>query len=246
MGGGPSSAPSVLIAHLLGCAMKLKPLSSFICLLCLLICSPIFCFAARKYGYEDDHHLTFRQIKDSIEDLRHELSNHEIEIRRYEEKLLNQESIIDGLRRNIHDTSSAQQFKSNEAALTLESKLSSLENTTKGLVSDLKQFKTHAQETHQAMALQKQKLEQVEKYQQHLTSQIESLQTALKSLMEAFSNKGEPQVYEQSGRNYKVKAGDSLEKIAKNHQTTVQALKELNQLTHDKIRVNQILQIPSS
>ncbi len=41
-----------------------------------------------------------------------------------------------------------------------------------------------------------------------------------------------------------VKEGDALEKIARAHKTTVAAIKEASQLTNEKIRVGQKLQVP--
>jgi len=65
------------------------------------------------------------------------------------------------------------------------------------------------------------------------------LQGALQSVLGALDVKVTP-----SETFYKVKNGDSLEKIAKNHHTTIQALKVANQLSNDRIVVGQTLQIP--
>ncbi|WP_251552258.1 LysM peptidoglycan-binding domain-containing protein [Neobacillus muris] len=43
---------------------------------------------------------------------------------------------------------------------------------------------------------------------------------------------------------YKVQSGDTLTKIAKMHQTTVNQLKTLNNLSSDRIYANQVLQVP--
>ena len=46
-------------------------------------------------------------------------------------------------------------------------------------------------------------------------------------------------------QTYKVKSGDSLSKIAKDHGTTVTAITKLNKLTTTKIKVGDILKIPA-
>jgi peptidoglycan endopeptidase LytE len=43
---------------------------------------------------------------------------------------------------------------------------------------------------------------------------------------------------------YTVKSGDSLEKIARAHKTTVEKIKKYNQFDQDLIVVGQILKIP--
>jgi LysM repeat protein len=48
----------------------------------------------------------------------------------------------------------------------------------------------------------------------------------------------------KSDKTYKVRSGDSLEKIAKMHQTDVATLKKLNDLANDRIVVDQELKLP--
>ena len=50
---------------------------------------------------------------------------------------------------------------------------------------------------------------------------------------------------ETGEQTYKVKSGDSLTRIAKDHGTTLTALRKLNHLTTDKIKVGDILKIPA-
>lgn len=68
-----------------------------------------------------------------------------------------------------------------------------------------------------------------------------NLQEAVQTLLEAINGK------KDSNKNvttYKVQSGDSLEKIAKKHKTTIQALKELNGLSKDSIIIGQKLKVP--
>ena len=51
---------------------------------------------------------------------------------------------------------------------------------------------------------------------------------------------------EENFITYIVKSGDSLYKIANNYQTTVEAIKNLNNLTSNLLSINQVLKIPKS
>ena len=50
----------------------------------------------------------------------------------------------------------------------------------------------------------------------------------------------------ESLKHVKVKKGDSLEKIAKTHQTTVSALKKANHLENEKLSIGQTLILPAA
>jgi LysM repeat protein len=223
----------------------------------VLFFSPLLLLAAAppvRQGYVQDPTTT--ALKESVADLRHQLDNHETEIRMYDEKISNLETIIDGVRDQLNDASKAhkEQLKGNSA--TLEGKIVGLETTSKAIVNDMRQFKTHADEASAALTQAQQKITDLEKVIERQNQDIEHLQSAMKSLMQVLqggdssstSAKGQdtpsspPPSY--SGITYRVKAGDSLEKIARSHQTTIQAIKDLNGLATDKIVVGKLLLIP--
>lgn len=78
-------------------------------------------------------------------------------------------------------------------------------------------------------------------WRQQTDQNIVHLQQSLQALAKAMSNSNEA-----SSELYVVKNGDSLEKIAKKHHTSVQALIDLNQLKSSKICSGQKLKLPAS
>lgn len=220
---------------------------------------PLFLLTAAPksgpYAYQDGYAIAIKEMRDSIDDLRHEINNHEAEIRTFDEKLTNLDSIIESVRDQFSDVSKSHKEQLKGSSANLEQKISSLEATEKGMVADLKQFKTHANETSTLLTQYKQKIESLEKTIDQQNQNIENLQAAMQSLMEALQVKPAPasknasksSVAPQSSTSslsYKVKAGDSLEKIARSHQVTIQALKEANGLITDRIVVGKNLIIP--
>lgn len=210
-------------------------------------------YIANYNGYYqgDENATAIKEMRDSIENIRHEVNNHETEIRMYEEKLTNFDAIIENVRDQLSDANKQhkEQLKGNSA--NLEEKINSLDSTTKGLVSDLRLFKAHANDATAALALYKQKINDLEKILEVQNQNIEHLQAAMKSLMdvlqvkESASSKATADISSGvSGNSYRVKSGDSLEKIARNHNTTIQIIKELNGLTNDKIVVGKVIKLP--
>lgn len=187
-----------------------------------------------------DQASPLREIRKAIQDLKHELSNHEAELRTFQEKLNNQDNTVEALRQQTHDAHLAQKESLKGNATTLEAKILSLETSTKSLIADIKQLKEHANESASALSQCTQRLSKFEKVLDVQNQNMVNLETALRTLMQV----SELKETTNSSKIYKVKSGDSLGEIAKNHQTTIRAIKELNHLTADKITVGQTLKIP--
>lgn len=203
--------------------------------ICILVLSLFFTSAApRGYGYEDP----LKQLQSKVEALRHEVSNHESEIRMAEERANNQEATISSLRQQLLDSNQASKEHLKGSAASIDSKVANLESFNKGIAADIVQLKSHANESSSVLAQYKQKINELEKIIDVQTQNIEHLQAAIKSLTEVLGGAA------SSEKTYKIKPGDSLEKIARANHTTIKAIKELNHLSNDRIVVGQTLQLP--
>jgi len=185
--------------------------------------------------------VTLRNMQENLEGMRHSHRNQENQLREFDQKFETLETIIDSLRKQLNDSSKAHKDHLSSSTSSLESKVGDLELAVKGTMADLRQFKDHANETSAALVQYQQRLRDQEKRLDQQTQMIDNLQSALKSVTEILSKETD----ESTAKIYRVKSGDSLEKIAQAHQTTVKAIKELNSLpNHDRIIINQKLKIP--
>ena len=175
------------------------------------------------YRYEQPAQPNVHELKDVVDTLRRELSNQTESMRMLEQKTITQDDIIDALQKEIELNREAQK----ERLKLSQGDLGSLQQEVKSL-SD------NAKETQDALKGYKTKLASLEK-------SIEGIQSAMNNLIELqrLSAGLEP-----DGKTYKVKAGDSLEKIARHNGTTIKALKEANNLTKDQIVIGQTLKLP--
>lgn len=225
---------------------KAKNLSLLLCVFMLIFFSSASAFAAppqRPAGSE------MQDMRDTVSNLRYQVSNHEQEIREFDEKLKNLDTIIESVRDQLSDATKSHKEQLKGTSQTTEGKLSALDTLCAGLVTDLRQFKTHANDSAVALAQYKQKIVELEKVIDQQNQNIEHLQAAMRALMDALGGKdaGAKVVacdVSEGGNSYRIKSGDSLEKIARSNQTTVQAIKDLNGMTTDKIVVGKVLLLP--
>lgn len=174
-----------------------------------------------------------------LADVRHALHNSNVEMEILEEKLQKQEQVIASLKKQLD----ANELSKNSASVTQQAsfvkRLELLEKFQEKLAADVRQMNSQAslalaklQTIEQQVAAHDGRLEEVVKLKSTLTSISKAINPRSSSL-------------ETSTSSYKIKQGDSLEKIARAHRISVDAIKRINGLDSDKIIVGQEIRIPS-
>lgn len=216
-------------------------LSTFI-LLCLSLFSLTLLQAAPayRYSYEED----IREIRENLDTLKHEVSNHDTELLMFDERVNNQESTVSSLRQQLLDANQVNKDLVKFNSASMETKLATIETSNKSLISDIHVLKNHANESATALNHYKNKVEELEQQLGKLHQNIESLQAAMRSLTEALKEGTVSENERPISKFYRIKTGDSLEKIARAHGTTIKAIKELNNLVNDRIVVGQSIKLP--
>jgi chromosome segregation ATPase len=192
------------------------------------------------------------EIHTLIDDVRYESANHEAELRCFEEKLNNQELALDSLWKQMNDSSqnSREQVKNN--IKSVQDQVATIESKAEKASTDVQQLKKHANESTDTLGQYQKKIASLEKAIDVMGQNIEHMHSALKSLMDALHIKDvaieiEKPSFNGGGNTYRVKAGDSLEKIARRNNVSLHKLREANNITggKDLIIVGQSLKIPT-
>lgn len=202
--------------------------------------------AVRRYSADEDNLTALREMRDSIDSMRHEVNNHETEIRMYGESVTNQEATLSSLRQQIQEATQFNKDQIKGSSVALEVKIAHLEAVNKSLMADMSQLKNHANEFADSLTQYKQKINELEKIIILQNHNIDNIQEAIRALVDALQLKDSKNLIapEGSSKVYRIKPGDSLEKIARSNNTTVKALKEINNLASDRIIVGQTIQLP--
>lgn len=207
----------------------------------------------------DDINTVLRQLKTGLTDLKHEMRNHEAEIRIFDSKQQSQEASFEHLKQQLIDDVQAQRDFVRASSVNVDGKIetlnqavNNLEDLNRNLTNDIRQIKTQSNDTVVVLGQYKQKISELENLLQVQSQQMQNLEAALQSMIEVWQAKEAAKEIikeiankaSESGKTYKVQSGDSLGKIAQIHKVSVQALRDANQLTNDRIIIGQTLKIP--
>lgn len=188
----------------------------FITTLCtLLLVGCTSSFTALR-GNQDS---AINDLRMEVADLRHALHGTDVEVKLLEERMESTEGSLAG----VH---------SNESK-DLERKIAFIEKNLEKLAGDLRSLSQFSTQTTATLSVYRQQIAQLD----GKLDEISKLRSTLSQLSRASPS--------EVSSAYQVKSGDSLEKIARKFQTSVDALKRENSLSSDKIVVGQQLAIPS-
>lgn len=173
------------------------------------------------------------------------VQNLETELNYLKQRISNQETTIDHLRDEVSSLLKAMKEVQAKSHETQDGRLNKMEKSLDKVVQDLKQFKTHSNETNALIDDVKKALSKQGQISDLQNKELKDFEKALKSLAQAMQkNIGLSSFKSSSDGSYRVQSGDTLEKIAKDLKVSISELKAVNSLKSDKIQVGQELRIP--
>jgi LysM repeat protein len=169
------------------------------------------------------------ELRMELADLKHTLKATQVEFSLLEEKV------------KSTDKSDNKLKEINAHLALLEKKITQLSQVQDKTLSDLRQLSSHANQSSAAFNQFQQKLSDYEheiQGQNRKLDEVNKLKGTLTSISKAMSPK-------PAQKTHKVKAGETLEKIARLYNVKSQTLKKLNGFESDRIAIGQEIQIPS-
>ncbi|MFA6916065.1 MAG: LysM peptidoglycan-binding domain-containing protein [Parachlamydiales bacterium] len=184
-----------------------------------------------------------------IVDLKRMSSNHESELRVLEEKLANQEDIIDSIRKDLKNSQKLLQEGMKEKSGSADQRLTLIEKNLQVISTEVAAYKQHLEKQNNALMALHERIANYESSMALQSNNINHLQIALQTLTEALQGPPiSPTVVNNNqdlnSNSYQVQPGDSLGKIAVKFGVSLKALREENKLSSDKIIAGQTLIIP--
>ncbi|MBX7067085.1 MAG: LysM peptidoglycan-binding domain-containing protein [Parachlamydiales bacterium] len=209
----------------------------FFCLglLVLVSCTPL------KSSPNDERHqleLTLHEVQTNLDDVRHDINCFQTELQILDGRIKYYENTLAALKQHDLEKQQARIEQLSVQIQALEKKWLSLEKNQGRDSEELGSLSSHANETTAALSQFKDRIGELEQEIHSQNRKFDEL-AKLKGHIEMLA-KG----IQGDFRLYRVKPGDSLDKIARAHKTSVEKIKKCNNLEQDLIVVGQELKIP--
>lgn len=205
-----------------------------------LLTLAVFCCAPSLHARPQSGYYANPEIDElriEIDDLKYALNTTQVDLGLLDERLKKQNNALNGVKGQAGGNSSLSLISSQVA--TLEKKVLGLEKTLEKAANDLRALNASVNQTlskvqhiETDLSLHDKRLDEVAKLKGTLTS----ISKAIGQQSASSTN---------STKTYCVKAGDSLEKIARNNKSSVDAIRKINNLSNDRINIGQELRLPN-
>jgi LysM repeat protein len=179
--------------------------------------------ASRHEEQTNQQIALFEEVRIALFDVKQTLNTQKLDLELLEEKV-------------------AKLDRRSEVSPALEQRLSTLEHLQEGAMSDIRSLNQFLKETASSLdQLQQQflTLDQRLKHESERLGEVANLRSTISSLSKAMSSHTQ-----NMGKTHRVRTGESLEKIARQYETSVEEIKRTNGLTTNKILIGQELKIP--
>lgn len=204
-------------------------------LLSLTSCSPL-----RTSPHDEKHQweLKLHEVQTNLDDLKHDINCFQTEIQILEGRIKYYENALASLKQQDVEKQQAKIEQLVSDLHLLEKKWESFEKSQEASQGNLTRLASHANETTAALSQFKNRIQEIEQdilAQNRRFDEFAKVKGSIETLARSF---------QPSYKIYKVRQGDTLEKIASAYNTKVEKIKKLNHLDRDLIVVDQELKIP--
>jgi LysM repeat protein len=177
------------------------------------------------------------ELRLELADVKHALHSTKVELQLLEEKHRNQDAVITSFKSNQGQNKTLKPDALSLQLSNVERRLAQLEKGIEKTSADLKQLTVHATQTNASLTQYRDRIQSIE----GRVEEVVKLKSTLNSISQAIQKKSPTS--EKTSETYRVKSGDSLDKIAKSHSTTAENLKKINGLDSDRITVGQEIKL---
>ncbi len=197
-------------------------------------CSPL-----RSSPNDEKHQLelTLHEMQTNLDDVRHDIHCFQTELQILDGRIKYYENTLTHLKQHDLEKQQAKLDQLFQQIQAMEKKWTTLEKVQQEDSHGLRELTSHANETSVSLTQFKERIDELEKgifTQNHRFDELAKLKGHIENLAKG----------KDGYKTYKVKPGDSLEKIARAHKTSVEQIKKLNDLGQDLIVIGQELKIP--
>ena len=200
------------------------------------------CAPLRTSPHDEKHHweLKLHEVQTHLDELKHDLNCFQTELQIMDGKIRYYENALAHFKeQDLEKQKEAIDQMGKELRLLLQ-KWSQWEKSKETEKGELLQLSSYANETQIILSQFKMRLVELEQMILTQNRRFEEM-SKIKTTLESVAKSLKPS---SSSSTHRVKPGETLEKIASLHQTKVDRIKKLNDLSSDLIVVGQELKIP--